>query len=162
MKSSKYIFFSYPNRAELEYSTRDLEMREWQWQGKCRLKSEFTVFQSSSGFFQLALSNKCELSWSWIPKSLIQVQKEKESSLLLSYVLHKPEIRHFHVVVVHKKSKEMYEKVWCKCKVVVLLIKPIDFLTFWLPSPSSDLKVPTVEDWLDRLRSALKHFPILI
>ena len=28
------------------------------------------------------------------------------------------------------------------CKVVVLLIKPIIFLTFSLPLPSSDLKVP--------------------
>ena len=29
----------------------------------------------------------------------------------------------------------MYKKAWCTCKVV-------DFVTFWLPSPSLDLKVP--------------------
>ena len=37
----------------------------------------------------------------------------------------------------------MYKKAWCTCKVVVLLIKPIVFLTFSLPSASLDLKVPT-------------------
>ena len=36
----------------------------------------------------------------------------------------------------------MYKKAWCACKVVVLLIKPIAFLTFSLPSPSSLLKLP--------------------
>ena len=36
----------------------------------------------------------------------------------------------------------MYKKAWCTCKVVVLLIKPIAFLPFSLPSASLDLKVP--------------------
>ena len=36
----------------------------------------------------------------------------------------------------------MYKKAWYTCKVVVLLIKPIVFLTFSLPSASLDLKVP--------------------
>ena len=36
----------------------------------------------------------------------------------------------------------MYKKVWYTCKVVVLLIKPIVFLPFSLPSPSSLLKLP--------------------
>ena len=36
----------------------------------------------------------------------------------------------------------MYKKSWCTCKVVVLLIKTIVFLTFSLPSASLDLKVP--------------------
>ena len=47
---------------------------------KRRFKSEFAVSQSSSRLFHLAcLSNVCDLSWSWIPKSLIQVKKEKEN-----------------------------------------------------------------------------------
>ena len=37
----------------------------------------------------------------------------------------------------------MYKKAWCTCKIVVLLIKPIAFVAFPLPSPSSDLKVLT-------------------
>ena len=36
----------------------------------------------------------------------------------------------------------MYKKAWCTCKLVVLLNKPIAFLTFSLPSPSSLLKLP--------------------
>ena len=36
----------------------------------------------------------------------------------------------------------MYKKAWSTCKMVVLLIKPIAFVAFPLPSPSSDLKVP--------------------
>ena len=36
----------------------------------------------------------------------------------------------------------MYKKAWCTRKVVFLLIKAIDFLTFSLPSASLDLKVP--------------------
>ena len=36
----------------------------------------------------------------------------------------------------------MYKKAWCTCKIVVLLIKPIVYLTFSLPSASLDLKVP--------------------
>ena len=36
----------------------------------------------------------------------------------------------------------MYKKAWCTCKDVVLLKKPIVFLTFSLPSASLDLKVP--------------------
>ena len=36
----------------------------------------------------------------------------------------------------------MYKKAWCTCEIVVLLIKPIVFLTFSLPSASLDLKVP--------------------
>ena len=36
----------------------------------------------------------------------------------------------------------MYKKVLCTCEVVVLLIKPIVFLTFSLSSGSLDLKVP--------------------
>ena len=41
-------------------------------------------------------------------------------------------------------GKEMYKKAWYTCKIVVLVIKPIAFVEFPLPSPSSssDLKVP--------------------
>ena len=36
----------------------------------------------------------------------------------------------------------MYKKAWCTSKVVVLLKKPIVFLTFLLPSSPLDVKVP--------------------
>ena len=64
----------------LRSNNRDLKMRGRWRQIKRRLKSEFAVFPSSTRFFHLAsLSNVRELSWSWIPKSLIQVKKEKEN-----------------------------------------------------------------------------------
>ena len=34
----------------------------------------------------------------------------------------------------------MYKNVWCTCEVVVLLIKPIVFVTFSLRSASLDLR----------------------
>ena len=45
----------------------------------------------------------------------------------------KHEISYFHVLVV-QNGKEIYKKAWCTCKVVVSLIKPIDFSTFLWPS----------------------------
>ena len=43
----------------------------------------------------------------------------------------------------------MYKKAWCTCKFVVLLNKPIAFLTFSLPfpSPSPLLKLPIFNMW---------------
>ena len=38
----------------------------------------------------------------------------------------------------------MHKKAWCRCKIVVLVIKPTDFLTSSLPSSSLDLKVHIV------------------
>ena len=43
-----------------------------------------------------------------------------------------------------KNGNEMYKKAWCTCEVVVLLIKPIVFLTFSLSSALLDLKVPII------------------
>ena len=41
-------------------------------------------------------------------------------------------------------DKEMYKKVCCTCKVVVLLNESVVFLPFSLPSPSSLLKLPNI------------------
>ena len=41
----------------------------------------------------------------------------------------------------------MYKKVLCTCEVVVVLIKPIVFLTFSLSSASLDLKVSNEKTW---------------
>ena len=63
----------------------------------------------------------------------------------------KREIRHFHVVVVQKRERNV-KKVWCTCEVVLLLINPIVFLTFSLLSASLDLKVPNYFSWTRRVR----------
>ena len=61
------------------------KIRRRRRQVKRRFKSEFAVFQSSSRWkFHLACFVEwTDLSWSWIPKSLIQVKKEKKISSLL-------------------------------------------------------------------------------
>ena len=43
--------------------------------------------------------------------------------------------RKFYVVVVQNNSKEMYKKVCCMCKVVFLLIRPINFFTVLVSVP---------------------------
>ena len=48
--------------------------------------------------------------------------------------------------MIKKTGREMYKKALCTCKVVVLLIKPIVFLTLSIPSASLDLKVPNVKN----------------
>ena len=53
----------------------------------------------------------------------------------------------------------MYKKVWCTCKVVVLLIKPIVFFfTFSSPSVSLDLKVPILAGKRDTRRHCTASF----
>ena len=53
----------------------------------------------------------------------------------------KRRMRECHVVVVYRRQRKV-RKVCCTYKVVVLLIKPITFLTFSSPSSSSRLNVP--------------------
>ena len=62
----------------------------------------------------------------------------------------KREIRHFHVVVVQRRQRNV-QKAWRACKVDGLLYNPVTFFTFSLPSLSSFLKLPTNQGWL-RLR----------
>ena len=54
-------------------------------------------------------------------------------------------MRHFHVVVVQGRQRNVQKSVM-HVKIVVLVVKPFPFLTFLLPSPSSDFKVPSKKD----------------
>ena len=54
----------------------------------------------------------------------------------------KREIRHFDVVVVQRRQRNVQKSVIGTCKVVVLCNKPVAFLPFSLPSPSWLLKLP--------------------
>ena len=58
----------------------------------------------------------------------------------------------FHVVVVQWTLKKCTKKAWCTCRAVVLLMKPIVFLTLLLSS--SLVKVPTEQR---RTRTRRKH-----
>ena len=51
----------------------------------------------------------------------------------------------------------MYKKAWCTCKVIVLQIKPIVFLTFSLPFASLDLKVPNAKQKRAQLLRSESH-----
>jgi len=70
---------------------------------------------------------------SWEPHSSLE-RERKINVITCSCPPIKCEIRHF--------CKEMYKKMCCTCKVVVLLNKPKYFLTFLLPSPWSLLNLP--------------------
>ena len=128
---------------------KTLKRRQWER----RSKSEFAFFQSLSQLFLPTYFVKCRralLNHSLlIPKDHIQVTERKikcRRCLFTSCI--KREIRHFQVIVVQKRAnkliREMYKKAWCTCKVVVLLLNPIVYLTFSLPSASLNLKVPNI------------------
>ena len=78
------------------------------------------------------------------PKGLHQSSgKEKESSCLLFPSSTKCEIRHFHVVVVKRRQRNVQKSVM---HVQSCLSKPVAFLPFSLPSPSSLRKLPNNDD----------------
>ena len=92
-------------------------------------------------------------------RTISKCRKRNKISSLLVYVLHKTRNQACSRRSRAKTGREMYKKAWCTCKVVVLLIKPIVFLTFSLPSASLDLKVPSVFD--EGERNPLSAFPQL-
>ena len=100
-----------------------------------------------------------ELSWSWILKNNIQVPKEKEKEHFVMAFLHPPKNGKLGIfmLLLCSDGKEMYKKVCCMCNVVFLLIKPIDVMTFLLPSPSSNLKAPCIS-LVNRLWMPLMSF----
>ena len=76
----------------------------------------------------LTLSNASELFWSWFSINHIQVHKgERKFCHCLFTSFTKPEIRHFHVVVVQWRQRNL-QNAWCTSKVVVLPCQAIAFL----------------------------------
>ena len=80
----------------------------------------------------IILSNIGELSWIWISRNRIQV--EKISWSLTSFI--NREMRHFDVVVVQWRQRSVQKSV------MHLQSYCFTFLLFSLPSPWSDLEVP--------------------
>ena len=79
-------------------------------------------------------------------KVLYQIsEKEQESCCRGLPSSAKREFRHFHVVVARRRQQNVQKK-----RVVVLLIKPIAFLPFSLPSLSSLLKRPYIRILVER------------
>ena len=78
--------------------------------------------------------------------------KRKKNSSSLGYVLHKAWNQAFSCgsrAVNQRQRNVQNSQMWCTCKIVVLLNKPIAFLAFSLPlpSPSSLLKLPNNGDF---------------
>ena len=100
-------------------------------------------FNLHRDYFQsLTLSDVGEPSESWIPKNPIQIQKER-GNFVVACVLPLYNVK-LGIFTSWSRSdgKEMYKKTWCTWKMVVLVVKPVVFVTFSLWSPSSDLEVP--------------------
>ena len=87
-------------------------------------------------------SNVGKCFWSWILKDWFKVQEKKRKLWSCVPVLDKTWIQALSRCSRATTAKKCTKKAWCTCKVVVLLIKPIAFLPFSLPSASSFLKLP--------------------
>ena len=98
---------------------------------------------NSNYSYSLTLSNVGKPSWSLISRDYSQAQKEKQNFIVAC--LRSPYNTKLGIFTSQscKNRKEMYNKAWCMCKVVVLLIKPIVFSMFSLPSVSLDFKLPS-------------------
>ena len=74
-------------------------------------------------FISPNLSDVCKCFLELNSKGLYQSsEKEKESCYLVFLSSTKREIRHFHLVVVRRRQRNVQKSVICTCKVVVLLI----------------------------------------
>ena len=110
---------------------------------KRHLKGEFALLQTLSPLFQLIQFVKCwHVFLDLNSKRLYQSSgKEKESRCLLFTSSTKREIRYFHIVVVHRRQRNKRD---ASAKLLFCQSKPIAFLLFSLPSPSSLPKLSNV------------------
>ena len=93
-------------------------------------KSEFALFQSLSRLFLPTYFVECRRTLLKLNSKGLYTNSEREIKFrrcLFTFPMHKRRnCRNFHVVVV-QKLRTNAQKVWCTCKVVGLLIKPIVF-----------------------------------
>ena len=113
----------------------------------------FKLYRAYSISFTSSNVGKC--FWSWILKDCIKVQEKKRKLWSCVPVLDKTWIQALSRCSRATTAKKCTKKAWCTCKVVVLLIKPVAFLPFSLPSTSSLLKLPNKEFWQRRQRRQL-------
>ena len=77
----------------------------------------------------------------WRPLPSLEKERKIRRRVFASSI--KRSIRKFHVLVMQCRQRNVPRRVM-HVRVVVLVIKPIAFLTFSLPSPSSLLNLPFV------------------
>ena len=99
------------------------------------MEREFTFFQFLSWLFQLAYFVKAsELFWSWISLNISKFMERMNFVIAWwrpSQNMKLGIFRGSRTV----DGKEMYKKLWCTCKVVVLPCQAIARLTFSSPPP---------------------------
>ena len=94
-------------------------------------------------------SNVGKFFWSWILKDGIKVHEKKNKFVVLCYRPRQNAFRKFHVACSRVTTAE-------KCSKNVMHVqsccfKPIAFLPFSLPSPSSLLKLSNWQNWTENL-----------
>ena len=125
----------------IPFINRDLKIQgRWRRPRKRHVKREFVFLQSWLRLLDptvFTLSNVGEVSWSWIPKNHIQVEKGKQNFVVYLIIFSiKRDITDFHIVVDQWRQRKrsvlhMY--------LVVLIIKPIAFFdTLWALHLNSD------------------------
>ena len=103
----------------------------------------FSLYRNYS--YPLTLSKVGELSWSWIPREHIQVQKQKQNFVVacLRFPTKLVEISRSRAKTAKKCIKKGRWR--CKLKLLFLFIKSIAFLPFSFTSPSSLLKLSALK-----------------
>ena len=126
-------------------SPREKQQRR-HWLQKSHLRSEFAPLQTLSSLFRLVQFVKCwRIFLELNSKGLYRRSRKEKESRCLVFTSCQREIRHLHVIVMQKRQRNVPKKTWCTCKVVVLLIEPIAFLPFSLPSSPSLLMLRKIE-----------------
>ena len=108
----------------------------------------FSLYRDYSS--SLTLSNASELFCSWISIKHIQ---ERKNFVIYVYVLHKREIRYFHVVVVQWRQRNIQKSVMhMQSCCFALSCQAIAFFTFSSPL---HLKLPIIYDTLWSVRNRI-------
>ena len=122
---------------EMKPATREFKIPQRRWSQKRRLKREFAFFQFPSQLLQLSFFVKCKQTLFDTNSLELYSSSQRETKfcrrLFTSSI--KREIKHFQVVV-EQWLRRNGRKVWCTCRIVVLPIQLIAFLSFLLPSLS--------------------------
>ena len=107
----KSTTFSWP--APLQINIRELKQRRQRRLWKCHLKSKFALPETLSGLFPYVYFVKCwQISLELNSKGLyLSSGKEKENCCFVFPSWKKPEIRHFHVVVVQWWQRNVQKSV---------------------------------------------------
>ena len=95
------------------------KIQAWAWKVNSHFFSLYRDYSNS-----LTLSNASELFWSWISINHIQVHEENEFCHCLFTSFTKREIRHFHVVVVQWRQRNIQKSVMHmqRCRFALLLL----------------------------------------